>query len=311
MCSPWTAWRDLLRRHDAARGVPEKERVFVNTSLGLTYSPPALETPQAEELQVRAEAFAEGTVPMGGCFLTGGVDVQSDRVECEVVSWGANFESWSIGYFVIYGDITEPLVWNRLDELLSRSWPHASGMPLQLQATCIDAGFSPSEVTAFTRHRHGRRIYATKGASTGWGRPVWPRRASWSRNKDAIYLISSDEAKSWVANRMKITSGAGCMHFPLARERGWYEQMTAEKLVFQKGAKRWVNPQRARNEAFDARCLAVAALHSRLLSGVDLNAWCEAFEKMLEPPKPQPAPVNGPPAAPTAPSVIRSRFVWG
>ena len=236
--SLWTAWRDLVRRREAAVGIPEKERVFVNTGLGLTWSPPALEAPEAEVLMQRAEPYAEGTVPAGGCFLTAGCDVQADRLEVEIVAWATDFESGSVHYQVLYGDITEPAVWGKLDELLTRSWPHSSGMPLELQAVCIDAEFSPAEVTAFTRHRHGRRVYATKGASNACGRPIWPRRATWDKNKHAVCLVSSDESKAWVANRMRIdTAGAGFMHTPLGREKSWYEQLTAERLVFQKGGK--------------------------------------------------------------------------
>jgi phage terminase large subunit GpA-like protein len=305
--SPWTEWRDLLRRHEAARGVPEKERVFVNTGLGLSWSPPALEVPDAEVLMKRGEPYAEGTVPAGAAFLTAGVDVQIDRIEVEIVGWGRDFESWSVHYHVLYGDITEPLIWTLLDEILTHGGPHASGMPMQLQAVCIDAGFAPAEVTAFTRHRHGQRVYATKGLSNGWGKPIWPRRASWDKNKHAIYLVSSDEAKAWAANRMRVeTPGAGYMHTPIGRERGWYEQLTAERLVFQKGQRKWANPFRARNEAFDCRALAVCALHSRLLAGLDLNTWCDQFEELLAPPaqKEVPPRINGP-------AVYRSKFVNG
>jgi phage terminase large subunit GpA-like protein len=304
--SPWTSWRDLLRRAEAARGVPEKERVFFNCGLGLTWAPPALETPPPEALMARAEPFAEGTVPAGACFLTAGCDIQADRIEIEIVGWGRNFESWSVHYLVLYGDITEPAVWSRLDSLLTRSWPHASGMPLQLQAVAVDCGFSTSEVAEFCRHRHGARIYATKGLSNGWGKPIWPRRASWSRKKDALYLISSDEAKLWVANRLKIDKpGAGYLHFPLSRERSWYEQLIAERLVYAKGQRKWTNTARARNEAGDCRALAVAALHSRLLAGLDLNEWCRQFDAMLAP-QPAAAPVNGPPASP---NVTRSKWM--
>jgi phage terminase large subunit GpA-like protein len=111
----------------------------------------------------------------------------------------------------------------------------------------------------------------------------------------------------WVANRMRIAeAGPGFMHTPLARERGWYEQMTAEKLVTVKGAKKWVKPHWLRAEAFDARCLAVAALHSRLLANVDLNRWCDSFDAMLQPAAAETKP-NGPLNAP--PAIIRSRFM--
>ena len=216
-----------------------------------------------------------------------------------------------IAYYVLNGDVTEPDVWQRLDELLTRSYPHTSGMPLTIQAVCIDAGFSPAEVTAFTRHRHGQRVYATKGLSSAWGRAIWPLKASWDKNKHAIYAISSDEAKVFTANRLRIDApGPGYLHFPISRPRDWYEQLVVEKLIIQKdGQRKWVNPTRARNESTDCRALAVAALHARLLAGCDLTRWVADFQRMLEPPKPQAARVNGPP--PAQPAVVRSRFVWG
>jgi phage terminase large subunit GpA-like protein len=307
--SPWTSWGDLLRRAEAAKGIPEKERVFYNTALGASWSPPALEVPEAEALIARAEPYPEGTVPKGAAFLTAGVDVQADRLECEIVAWGRDFESWSVAYHVLHGDIAEPTVWEALHQVLSRAWPHASGMPLTLQAACIDAGFRPAEVTQFTRHRHGQRVYATKGISNGWGRPIWPRRASFDKNKHAVYLVSADEAKAWVANRMRIAEpGAGFLHTPLSRPRDWYEQLTAERLVFQKNQRRWLNPQRARNEAFDCRALAVCALHSRLLAGLDLNGWCESFEAMIAPAPTM--PMGAAPSRPNGPLPQISRSKW-
>ncbi len=91
--SPWTEWRDVLRRSEAAKGVPEREKTFVNTALARTWGPPTAEVPEIEELMARAEPWLEGTVPAGGCFLTAGADVQADRIEVEIVSWGRSFES--------------------------------------------------------------------------------------------------------------------------------------------------------------------------------------------------------------------------
>jgi phage terminase large subunit GpA-like protein len=266
--------------------------------------------PEAEELRARAELYLEGTVPEGGCFLTCGCDVQVDRLELEIVAWGRDFESWSIAYHAIHGDISQPDIWSHLDELLSRSWPHVSGMPMQIQAACVDASFAGAEVTAFTRHKHGRRIYAIKGLSSAFGKPIWPRRASYDKNRMPLYLVSSDEAKLWVANRMRIDKpGAGYMHTPLSRPRDWYEQLTVEKLVLVKGARRWVNSLRARNEAFDCRALAVCALHARLLAGLDLNGWCDQFAGLVAPPPTVSMQSDSKPKPNGAPAVIRSKWM--
>ncbi len=283
--SPWRSWSDLAEDFIKAEGQPERLRAFWNTSLAEVWQEEALEIPDSEALMARREPYTEGIAPAGGCFLTAGCDVQSDRLEVEIVCWGKDYESWSVAFYVLPGAIDQPAVWQRLDEVLTRSYPHASGMPLTLQAVAIDAGFSPSEVTQFTRRRHGQRVYACKGMSNGWGRPVWPRKASWNKNKDSLYLISADEAKAWTANRLRIESaGPGFCHFPLSRDRVWFEQLTAEKLIIDRGRRKWTKPLHARNEATDCRALAVAALHSRLLAGLDLNDWCRQFEAMLTPP---------------------------
>jgi phage terminase large subunit GpA-like protein len=301
--SPWTEWRDLLARNEAAR-TPETRQVFVNCSLGQSWALPIMETPDADALRSRAEVFVEGIAPRGACLLTGGCDLQSDRVEIEICGWGRDFESWSIGYYTIHGAIDQPELWNQLDALLSRSWKHESGLPMVLQAIAVDAGFCTQEVAEFCRSRHGRRIYACKSLSGGWGRPIWPRKASWTKGKDPIYLISSDEAKRWVTSRLRIEEhGPGFMHFPMSRPRDWFEMLTSEKLTIDRGQRRWTNPLRQRNEALDCRALATAALHSRLLSGVDLNRWCDEFEKLLEPQVP--ARANGV----AAPPVHRSKWM--
>jgi phage terminase large subunit GpA-like protein len=299
--SPWSEWRDLIARH-AAAATPETQQVFVNCSLGQSWALPIMETPDADVLMARSEPYLEGTVPAGACLLTAGVDCQPDRLEVEVVGWGRDFESWSVGYYTIHGSIDLPETWMQLDALLSRTWPHASGLPMTLQAAAVDAGYATPEVSQFCRPRHSRRIYSCKSLAGGWGKPIWPRKASWSKDKYPIYSISADEAKAWFASRLRIeTPGPGYMHFPFARARDWYEMLTAEKLVIDKGVRRWTNPMRERNEAADCRMLAVAALHSRLLAGLDLNLWCQRLEEMLAP------PVNAPPSEP--PRVYHSKFM--
>ena len=83
----------------------------------------------------------EGVVPLGGLFITAGVDVQKDRLECEVVAWGRNKESWSVDYIVLDGDTARPDVWRRLDtEVLQRDWLHTSGQTMPIRVMAVDSG---------------------------------------------------------------------------------------------------------------------------------------------------------------------------
>ena len=61
-------------------------------------------------------------VPAEARWVTCGVDVQIDRIECEVVAWAPSRESWSMDYRVFYGDPrVGPSVpgspWHQLDAL--------------------------------------------------------------------------------------------------------------------------------------------------------------------------------------------------
>ena len=59
--------------------------------------------------------------------LTAGVDVQEDRLEIEVVGWGAEEESWGITYKQLMGNPTELDVWGQLDNLLDKEFEYKSG----------------------------------------------------------------------------------------------------------------------------------------------------------------------------------------
>ncbi len=102
-----------------------------------------------------------------------------------------------------------------------------------------------------------------KGLSGGFGKPIFPRRATFDKNKHAIYLVSPDESQTVPGHgRLRISeAGPGYVHTPLAREKQWYEQLLSERLTIIRGKRQWMNYARMRNEALDCRCLAISALH--------------------------------------------------
>ena len=61
-------------------------RAFRNTVLGETWMETG-EAPDWQRLAERREAWAPGTVPAHGLFLTAGADVQKDRIEIDVWAW--------------------------------------------------------------------------------------------------------------------------------------------------------------------------------------------------------------------------------
>jgi phage terminase large subunit GpA-like protein len=84
--------------------------------------------------------------------------------------------------------------------------------------------------------------------------------------------------------------------------------LTAETLVRRYRAGRavleWQNVRRERNESLDCRCYSIAALHSLLMAGLNLDQHSEQFAQMLKP-----APVNAVVEKPNGATVYRSRWM--
>lgn len=173
--SPWKTLGSMVADYLTAKHSHSRHRmqVFKNTTLALPWREEG-QAPQEEILYARREEYPFGddaVVPKRGLFLTAGVDVQDDRLECEVVAWGRGGESWSIGYYVIEAldangkrlPVQSPEVWKKLDELLQRRWQHESGGTLEIWLMAIDTGDRPKPVYEFTL-RHPQPGFSAAGS---------------------------------------------------------------------------------------------------------------------------------------------------
>ena len=215
---------------------------------------------------VRREVFGEG-LPSGVAVLTAGVDVQDNRLEIEVVGWGRGEESWSVDYLVLYGDPSTPELWAQLDAVLMQRYAHSKDIPdLGILACCVDSGGHYTDhVINYCFARAHYRVFAIKGDG-GHGKPIWPATASknW-KTKKPVYIIGVNDAKDTLMRRLHSADCSGCWHFPMERERDWFEQLTNEvvRKKFHQGrlVREW-RPRKegVRTEALDCRVYAYAAL---------------------------------------------------
>lgn len=273
-------------------------QTFVNVSLAETWEE-AGEQVDKHILEKRCEEYA-AEVPAKVAVLTGGADVQRDRIELELVGWGAGFESWSLDYQTFYGDPTLPeknpeSPWYELNQYREQTWLHEYGHQLKLSALCVDSSDQTDHVYNYCKGKAGRRVFPVKGVS-GWGRPIVSspnRKRNGRKTVRAVDLfpVGVDEAKSVVMRRLGIKEeGPGYCHFPQGRDLEYFEQITAEKLItrYRKGFphREW-HKTRERNEALDCRVYALAALHL-------LNVNLDKLAKRLQPENTEPAASNEP-----------------
>ena len=282
----WYSWKDAVTDFIESQGDVNKMKSFVNNVLGEAWSIDGGMQVDQFGLMERCEDYG-AEVPDGALVLTAGVDTQDDRLEVEVVGWGAGMESWGITNRVIVGDPSQPTVWEMLDNVLKSGYENANGERMYVAATLIDAGgHHTDDVYRFTAAREWRNVYACVGKS-GIGRPIAsrPRKTDKSNAVGAsVVTVGVDTAKDQLFDWLtKERVCPGYCHFPRNDEYNpeFFAQITAEKRVkhYVRGNLVWgYKKTRPRNEAIDKRNYARAALDTL---GVDLDKMAENGYKFL------------------------------
>lgn len=269
--SPWRRWGEVATDFlEAKHGGTEMLKAWVNTSLGEVWEEQGDALAPAG-LLARLEEYAREDVPI--LAVTGGADIQKDRIEVSFVGWGKGEEAWMLDHVILPGDTARPEVWSELADLVAEFKPNA---------LAVDSGYNSDAVYAFC----GRRsfAYAIKGV-TGFARPLIEdakrraqrlRRAG--RKGTRIEPIGVDSGKVLIYSRLRLAEhGAGYIHFPAdpAFDDEYFAQLASEKLVvrkrFGRPSQEWVQT-RPRNEALDCLVYALSALR---LANLDLDRLAE------------------------------------
>jgi phage terminase large subunit GpA-like protein len=146
------------------------------------------------------------------------------------------------------------------------------GREFRVQAACIDTGGHATQaVYDYVRKKISHRVWGIKGQGNSDQKsyPIWPGRPTLIEKKGGrvpVYILGTDASKDLIAKRLTIRDpGPGYMHFPAGRDEAYFEQIAAEKKVWEGvGGRRrakWVCPKGKRNEALDCRVYATAALY--------------------------------------------------
>ena len=288
--SPFASWADTVREFLDAGKDAGKLQAVVNTAFAEPWEDEA-EKADGGALLARRESYIASALPDDILLLTAGVDVQDDRLECEIVGWRAASadeppESWGVEYHVLPGDPAQPQVWAELDLLLSETWRTESRRELRVQMACVDSGgHHTQQVYAWCAKRTGRHIYAIKGGAGK--RPIWPG-AGKKRNlrgvSGTVYTLGVDAAKDAIYSRLKIDRpGPGFSHWPAADCYGpaYFSGLTCEQVRTRKvrgfDVREYFKPGGARNEPLDCRVYALAALCSRKINWQSLARAAERW----------------------------------
>ena len=293
--SPWVKLSQTVRgflatlhpARDGEKPTHDINRLMVwkNTALGETFKDHG-DAPAWELLADRREPYAMGECPADVLVLTAGVDVQDDRIECDVWGWREGETSWLIDHIVIEGSPRNEAPWDALAaDVLRRVWPHARGGGLRIARACVDTGGrDTTRVYGHLRRLGLPSIRATKGVE-GWNRaqpvagPTFvDAEINGQKRRRGLRLWTVATAtlkldlyrRLWLARGDAATLPPGWVHLPDGIGVEWIQQLVSEELqtvaLRRGGGRQEWQKVRERNEALDCAVLARAALW---LSGAD------------------------------------------
>ena len=308
---PQLVRRQLEARAEYDQGKPEKLISFTNNTLGEAWEHKS-DTPPAEKLAERSEAYTPGTVPHGGACVVAGVDVQHNRLHLHLWAVGRGEESWLVGRHIIPGNPTDKAdpVWDALAERLAAPLKHATGATLHVAAFGVDSsdGGTQDAVYGFIRawrHRRqpdGSKVKAmalkgagargpggrrTRGGRANAEREIYtaPRpldrtgRDKASRYGLQLHIVGVDRAKDSLAARLKLLgTGPGRVHWYATVEPEFFAGITAEiKIPGARGRMEWVVKSGQANEDTDCAVYAMHAWHA-----LRAHVWTEQQWRVLE-----------------------------
>jgi phage terminase large subunit GpA-like protein len=274
-----------------------KLKVFVNTVLAETWKDSTAET-APETIMNMAEDYDFDKLPTEIMFITAGVDIQKDRIECMIVGWGDDFQAWVIDYVVLYGDPLQDAVWGELDTLLAKNYySEEFEQELSVKICAIDSGYIPQRVYNFaykyyyseTEYKKSDCVFfATKGqdiVSSKGRHPLHDKRqvgnADKFRNDMKPFSCGTYEAKSMLYEFFNYDSvRKNYWHFPKKLTIDFYEQLTAEKkyLEYKNGKEyyKWECPAGKRNEALDTAVLNLWCIHASDINFAEYREYLES-----------------------------------
>lgn len=318
-------WRELVLEWLDAQRDPVRMRTFMNVRLGECYEDPH-EKLDWEALKARAQPYQLRTAPQGCLLVTGGVDVQGNRLVALTLGHGRNDVKWVLDYVELPGDPTRPEVWAALDAHMAQPIVNTLGNVLRVSSYAVDCGYLYDDVQNYVRARRSKGVIAVKGAST-YNKPLISRPSktdyTWKgkaiKGGAEIWMLGVDTGKHMLFARMASDSkhepDAHLVRFSDQLTDAFFMQLTAE--VFDPAKRRWVKLRRE-NEALDTLLYAVAAA---MQPTIRVHTWKEPawarLEQALEPasgdlfsqPQPSAASVESKQPKPEPPSVPKNNFL--
>lgn len=285
------SWGKLAQEYEQAKkGGHADMQVFYNTVLGLVWSATKNRVTE-EQLMGRVEAWGlewddendcwREDIPSEVAFITVGIDVQVDRLECTIMGWDG-IQRIVLGHHVIMGPPNLQSTWDECDSFLHTRWNHPLGGKIGIEAAAIDSGDGnmTQYVYDFTANKLDRKVVAIKGV--GGSKPIISiSRSKHKRYKGATFFnVGVDQVKADIAISLPLSrlnedgdKRPQAFRFSETLSEEWFRQVNSEpqKLKYVSG-RPVVTFERVENRQAEALDTVVYAIAVKSLCKFDYEA---------------------------------------
>ncbi|MDL2280335.1 phage terminase large subunit family protein [Selenomonadales bacterium OttesenSCG-928-I06] len=268
----WISWKDIIKEYLEAQHDENDLKVVFNTRFAESYEVKGAVDSIQPFLEAREEYDAE--LQEGVLLLTAVVDTQDNRLEYEICGWGEDEEQWGIEKGIILGVPDQQATWDKLDEVLDKTYRFVDGKGLKVARTFIDSGgHYTEEVYRYCLKNYHKQRIAIKGSSN-FSAPLIEKYSKPQNYNIPLVLIGVSQGKQYIFERLlKEDKGDRVhkLHFPLNEDKGYnkayFKGLVSERLVKKKVKGRitlvWENVSTdGRNEPLDLKVYGLACLKS-------------------------------------------------
>lgn len=282
LASKFSTLESVAQQAEDAK-TPEQKQAFYNTTLAQVYDAGTEVELSSSELQQRAEAVGQ---PYNSniLFITAGVDVQGNRLECTFLAHQADGTQTVLNHLKLIGDTSGDAIWLALDNTLGTEFTLSNGRKLSVQATAVDSGFNADQVMKFvlSQRRKSRSCHAVKGMS-GFDRlPL--ARGGRLKGQMQLLVVGVDTVKHSVQKHLAMQEmGPGFIRLPDHLPPDYFDGLASEELRvrYVKGAPRHEYHRVFRhNEPLD--CLVYATAIAKVVSVQAITAPATAGPSIKE-----------------------------
>lgn len=258
--SYFRTWKEIVKEFLESKDDPIKLKTFINTTLAETYSDK--NDSQDPSKFKRKSGLKSCIIPESAGIVIGGADIQADRIEINICSYGPNNQYHCVDYHVIYGDPFQEEIWAELNKFLQKKYYKKSGGSYEVLKLFIDSGFSTHN--AYKASRFNDKIICVKGASYAQNKIISSPKFmdvdyqnKIVKNGVKLYLIDVGKIKQQIFSYVNIENAKKPNYMSFNDDLGidYFNQFFSEKMervVTKRGFERQEFKKiRERNEVLD------------------------------------------------------------